>query len=62
MGAFYESGRRVVGTGSNKTMWCVHVQVFVFTGGPPPNWLESHSWYAPVRVAPAEKMPVREIS
>lgn len=29
-----------------------------FTGGPPPNWLESNSWYAPVKVAPAETMPL----
>jgi hypothetical protein len=33
-------------------------EVFVFTGGPPPNWLEKHSWFAPVQVAPAETMPV----
>jgi hypothetical protein len=37
----------------------VHVQVFTFTGGPPPNWLERYSWYAPVQVSPADTMPVR---
>lgn len=40
----------------------VHVQVFTFTGGPPPNWLERYSWYAPVQVSPADTMPVRDHS
>ncbi|XP_024365281.1 uncharacterized protein [Physcomitrium patens] len=33
-------------------------EVFTYyTGGPPPNWLDRDSWYAPVTVAPAETMP-----
>lgn len=33
-------------------------EVFTFTGGPPPNWLERYSWYAPVQVSPADTMPM----
>lgn len=39
---------------------CSSLQVFAYTGGPAPPWLDRNAWYVPVRVAPEhlEKMPV----
>jgi hypothetical protein len=39
---------------------CSSLQVFAYTGGPAPPWLDRNAWYVPVRVSPEhlEKMPV----
>ena len=39
---------------------CSSLQVFAYTGGPAPRWLDRNAWYVPVQVAAdhLEKMPV----